>query len=99
MLFMVVERFEDGDMAPVYRRLAERGRMLPDGVRYVASWVAADFSACWQVMECEDPAQLDVWMTVWAGAGVRFENVIPVLTSEDARAAWAARAESGQREM
>ena len=91
MLFMVVERFEDGDMAPVYRRLAERGRMLPDGVRYVTSWVAADFSACWQVMECEDPAQLDDWMTNWAGAGVTFESVVPVLTSEAARAAWAAR--------
>jgi len=46
MLFMVLERFAGNDMAPVYARLAERARMLPDGVRYVASWVAADFSTC-----------------------------------------------------
>ena len=91
MHFMVVERFAGSDMAPVYRRFAERGRMLPEGVRYVSSWVAADFSTCWQVMECEQAAQLDAWMASWAGAGVTFESVVPVLTSDAARAAWAAR--------
>lgn len=91
MLFMVVERFANDDMGPAYRRLAERGRMLPDGVRYVTSWIAEDFSTCWQVMECDEPAQLDAWMAEWAGTGVRFERVVPVMTSDEARAAWAAR--------
>jgi len=91
MLFMVLERFAGKGMGPVYRRLAERGRMVPEGVRYVSSWIAADFSTCWQVMECADAAQLDAWMTEWAGAGVSFENVVPVLTSDEARAAWTAR--------
>ena len=88
MHFMVVERFAGSDMGPVYRRLAERGRMLPDGVRYVTSWVAADFSACWQVMECDDPALLDDWRAAWAGTGVSFEPPVPVVTSDAARAAW-----------
>ncbi len=88
MLFMVVEKFTGNDMAPVYRRLGERGRMLPEGVRYVTSWVAADFSTCWQVMECDDRARLDKWMANWAGAGVTFEATIPVVTSDEARAAW-----------
>ena len=91
MLFMVVERFEGNDMAPVYRRLAERGRMLPDELGYVTSWVAADFSTCWQVMECEDAALIETWMAQWDGTGVRFEAVVPVVTSDAARAAWAGR--------
>jgi hypothetical protein len=92
MLFMVIERFEGRDMGPVYRRLAERGRMLPDGVRYVTSWVAADSSTCWQVMECDERALLDRWMANWDGTGVTFEAVVPVVTSAEARAAWEAQA-------
>ena len=85
---MVIERFEGGDMGPAYRRLAERGRMLPDGLAYVASWVAADFSTCWQVMACDDRALIDRWMADWQGAGITFEAVVPVMTSDEARAAW-----------
>ena len=92
MLFMVVERFAGGDMAPVYRRLAERGRMLPEGLGYVTSWVAGDFSTCWQVMACEDPALLEQWMENWRGAGITFEAVVPVMSSAEARAIWDARA-------
>lgn len=91
MLFMVVERFAGNDMGPVYRRLAERGRMLPAGVRYVTSWVAADFSTCWQVMECDDRVLLDHWMANWEGTGVSFEAVMPVVTSAEARAIWEGR--------
>ena len=88
MLFMVLERFAGNDMGPVYRRLAERGRMVPEGVRYVSSWISADFSTCWQVMECDDAAQLEPWMARWRDAGVTFEAVVPVMTSDAARQAW-----------
>jgi hypothetical protein len=54
MLFMVIERFRDNDMAPVYRRLAERGRGLPEGLRFVDSWVEAGFGRCFQLMDCDD---------------------------------------------
>jgi hypothetical protein len=88
MLFMVVEKFAGNDMSGVYRKLAESGRMLPDGVRYVTSWVAADFSTCWQVMECDARSGLDAWMANWNDAGVVFELVIPVVTSDEAREFW-----------
>jgi Protein of unknown function (DUF3303) len=92
MLYMVLEHFRDGDPAPVYRRFRERGRMAPEGVRYVASWVTADLRRCFQVMECDDPALLEQWMARWRDL-VEFE-VAPVITSAEAAAAVAPQAES-----
>lgn len=82
---MVIEHFRDGDPAPVYRRFRERGRLMPDGVRYVNSWVTADLARCYQVMECDDRALLDAWVASWKDL-VEFE-VIPVITSPQALAA------------
>jgi hypothetical protein len=84
MLFMIVESFKDNDMLPVYRRLQEGGRMLPDGLRYVDSWVAANFGACFQLMETDDLRLLQQWVLSWRGLGVTFE-IVPVLTSQQTR--------------
>ncbi len=65
MLWMIVEHFRNGDAVPVYRRFREKGRMAPDGLRYVASWVSDDFTTCWQLMEGDDRTQLDAWMANW----------------------------------
>jgi hypothetical protein len=89
MLYMIVEHFRDGDAVPVYRRFRERGRMAPDGLRYVASWVTEDYRRCFQVMECDDPALLEQWMSNWRDL-TEFD-VIPVNTSADAAAAIAPR--------
>ena len=89
MLFMIVERFKNGDAVPVYRRFRDSGRMAPDGLTYVSSWVTADLSTCFQLMEAPDRALLDPWMRNWADLA-DFE-VIPVMTSADAQAAVAAR--------
>jgi hypothetical protein len=85
MLFMVVERFRTPGAVEVYRRARERGRMLPDGVRYVSSWVDLDFARCFQLMEADDAGALDPWIAQWRDL-VEFE-VIPVRTSADASAA------------
>ncbi|MDQ3920492.1 MAG: DUF3303 domain-containing protein [Acidobacteriota bacterium] len=82
MLFMVIERFRGGDAAPVYRRYRERGRMMPEGLKYVESWVETDFGRCFQLMECEDARLLREWAARWEDL-VEFE-VIPVLTSKEA---------------
>ena len=82
MLYMVVERFKGGDAVHVYRRFAERGRMTPDGLRYVASWVDTDHARCFQVMETDQPQLLERWMDSWRDL-VDFE-VIPVVTSAEA---------------
>ena len=84
MLYMIVEHFRDNAI-PIYRRFRERGRMAPDGLRYVASWVTEDYRRCFQVMECDDPALLEQWMSNWRDL-TEFE-VIPVNTSADAAAA------------
>ena len=80
---MIIETFREG-ATPVYRRARERGRLMPNGIAYRGSWVTADLRRCFQIMECEDPALLDQWMTNWRDL-VDFE-VVPVVTSEQAAA-------------
>lgn len=79
MLFMVIERFKDRDPSPIYSRLRERGRMLPDGLRYVDSWVEANFDRCFQLVEAEDAMALQRWILQWRDL-VEFE-VVPVTQS------------------
>lgn len=76
MLFMVIEQFRDGRARPVYERFRERGRLAPEGVDYVNSWVTADLTQCYQVMRIDDRALLDQWITAWSDL-VDFE-LIPV---------------------
>jgi Protein of unknown function (DUF3303) len=84
MRYMIVEHFRDGDPRPVYARFHARGRMMPDGVHYVDSWVSDDLGRCYQLMECDDRSLLDAWMAAW-GDLVTFE-VHPVISSADAKA-------------
>ena len=86
---MIIERFRDGDPLPVYRRLRDRGRLAPDGLTYVASWVSQDLRCCYQVMECADRRLLDSWMSAWSDL-VDFD-VVPVVTSAEAASAVADR--------
>jgi hypothetical protein len=85
MLFMVIEHFRDNDMVPVYQRLRQRGRSLPDGLEYVDSWVTADFSRCFQLMRCDDLRLIQAWILEWRGSGVTFE-IVPVAASVETRA-------------
>ncbi len=87
MLFMVIERFRSGRAPDVYRRFRDRGRMAPEGVRYVSSWVDLGFQRCFQVMEAKDEALLREWTRHWEDL-VEFD-IVPVLTSEEAAAAMA----------
>jgi hypothetical protein len=82
MLFMVIERFKNRDAKAVYRRFRDQGRMAPDGVAYVESWVEANFDRCFQLMECDDVQLLQHWATHWQDL-VDFEFV-PVLRSKEA---------------
>src|SRR5215210_1849756 len=84
MLFMVIERFRDDDMIPVYRRVSDAGRMLPGGLKYVDSWVEPNFSRCFQLMECDDLRLLQQWILQWRGSGTSFE-IVPVVTSAETR--------------
>jgi hypothetical protein len=81
--YMVVEQFTSGPL-PVYQRARERGRMLPDGLVYVDSWIDERLDRCFQLMETDDPALLDQWIAAWDDVA-HFE-VVPVISSADAAA-------------
>ena len=84
MLFMVIERFEGNDMVPIYQRLRDAGRMLPDGLEYVDSWVEPNFGRCFQLMRCDDLRLFQQWTLAWRGSGATFE-IVPVVPSKDTR--------------
>jgi hypothetical protein len=83
LLYMVIERFTLG-APPVYERAAELGRRLPDGLRYVDSWVDDRLERCFQLMETDDPRLFDEWIARWADLA-EFE-IVPVITSAEAAA-------------
>jgi hypothetical protein len=83
LLYMVIERFTRG-APPVYERAAELGRRLPDGLRYVDSWVDDRLERCFQLMETDDPRLFDEWIDRWADLA-EFE-IVPVITSAEAAA-------------
>ena len=82
MLYMIIEHFKNHDAVSVYRRFRAEGRLAPEGLTYVASWVDIRLQRCFQVMETEDRSLLDQWMANWNDL-VEFQ-VIPVLTSAEA---------------
>ncbi len=84
MLFMVIETFKDNDMIPIYQRVRDEGRMFPDGLKYIDSWVEPNFARCFQLMECDDLTKIQEWILKWRGFGVSFE-IVPVVSSKDTR--------------
>lgn len=82
MRYMVIEHFHDADPVPIYRRFRDKGRMMPEGLTYVASWVELGFGRCFQVMECDDPALLQQWLLNWRDLA-EFE-IVPVVTGQEA---------------
>jgi hypothetical protein len=82
MLYMIIERFKNNDPVPVYRRFRDRGRLAPDGLIYISSWVDEQMQRCYQLMETENRELIDRWMTNRSDL-VEFE-VYPVITSQEA---------------
>jgi hypothetical protein len=84
MLFMVIEHFKDQDMLPAYKKLREQGRTLPDGLKYIDSWIEPNFARCFQLMESNDLRLLQEWVLGWRGSGATFE-IVPVVSSRETR--------------
>jgi hypothetical protein len=82
--YLIVERFKNGNPVPVYERFRARGRLAPEGLRYVESWVTEDLRQCYQIMECDDPQLLRTWIAAWEDL-VDFE-VHRVISSSEAAA-------------
>jgi hypothetical protein len=81
MMFMVIETFRNQDGKAVYERLRERGRQMPDGLKFVNSWVSADLTRCFQLMEAEDVSQFQRWVAEWQDL-MAFE-IVPVVQSRE----------------
>lgn len=88
MQYLVIEHFRNGDPEPVYRRFRERGRMMPEGLVYVGSWITDDLAHCYQVMDSPERRLLDEWISHWSDL-MDFE-VHPVLTSAEVQSRMAA---------
>ena len=80
---MIIERFHPGKVKDMYRRFADKGRMLPPGVTFINSWINASVTVCYQVMEAESPERLQLWVDKWKDL-VDFE-IIPVISSAEAK--------------
>jgi hypothetical protein len=81
MLYMVIERFKDAPA--IYRRLREKGRMMPQGLEYVSSWIDVDLKTCWQVMRAQDDSLFQTWIDNWKDLA-DFE-IVQVRTSAEVR--------------
>ena len=81
MLYMVIERFRDAPA--IYQRLREKGRMMPEGLEYVSSWIDVDLKTCWQLMRTDNESLLQAWTDSWKDL-MDFE-IVPVRTSAEVR--------------
>ena len=91
MLFMVIERFRNRDARAVYSRFRDKGRMAPEGLVYVGSWIEANFDRCFQLMECDDASLLQEWILSWSDLA-DFE-IVPVVPSAETSATVARKLE------
>lgn len=83
MLYMITERFKPGKVRELYERFASKGRLLPEGLHYVNSWVNAEMTTCWQLMETDDRGLLNKWISYWQDLA-DFE-VATLISSAEAR--------------
>ncbi len=81
MLFMVVEDFRNRDRKAIYRRFRDKGRMAPEGLQFVNSWMTADMSRCFQLMETDDVTLFQKWVAEWCDIG-EYE-IVPVVTGKE----------------
>jgi hypothetical protein len=84
VLFMIIERFEDRDPLPVYKRVRDGGVTFPDGLTYLNSWIEPNFDRCFQLMECDDLRLLQQWILNCRDFGMSFE-IVPVVPSKETR--------------
>ena len=83
MQYMIIEKFHPGKVKDMYRRFTEKGRMMPEGVSYINSWINESITVCYQLMESESLEKLQQWIDQWKDL-VDFE-VVPVISSAEAK--------------
>ena len=85
MLFMVIERFKDRNPGADLRPTEDQGRSMPEGLKYIESWIEVNFERCFQLMECDDAAAPPAWILQWRGHLMEFGEIVPVSPSKVVR--------------
>lgn len=80
---MIIEHFKAGKTKEIYQRLEEKGRTMPEGLKYVDSWISASLDRCFQIVQCEDPALFQKWILEWEDLA-QFE-IIPIISSAETK--------------
>ena len=80
---MIIERFRQGKVKELYKRFDEKGRMMPDGLGYINSWIDENITVCYQIMQTESIEKIYEWISHWNDLA-DFE-VISVITSAQAK--------------
>lgn len=83
MLYMIIEKFHSGKVKDIYKRFDEKGRLMPEGLSYINSWIDEQISTCFQVMETDNRDKIHDWISHWSDLA-DFE-IIPVVTSAQAK--------------
>jgi hypothetical protein len=83
MLYLIIEKFKTDKVKEIYQRVEEKGRLLPEGLIYINSWITKDLFVCYQIMETDDYEKLQQWMNSWMDL-INFE-IIPVVNSNEAK--------------
>jgi len=83
MLYMIIEKFRNGKVKEIYRRVEEKGRLMPGGLNYINSWINEEVTICYQVMETDSVEKLHEWISHWNDLA-DFE-IVPVITSQQAK--------------
>ena len=81
MLYMIIEHFKEGAAQEIYQRFRKSGRMMPEGLEYISSWIDLDFKICCQLMQTDDFALFDQWIASWRDL-IDFQ-IVPVRTSAE----------------
>lgn len=83
MKYMIIEKFKEGKVKEVYKRFEEKGRLMPEGLHFINSWITEDVTTCYQVMETDDVTKLHEWVKNWNDlVEIQF---IPVINSQQAK--------------
>lgn len=81
--YMIIEHFHPQKVKALYQRFEKKGRMLPDGVIYINSWIDENVETCYQLMESESLEKLEEWVSYWEDLA-DFE-IVPIISSEEAK--------------
>ena len=64
MQYIIIEKFHEGKIKALYQRFDEKGRMLPEGVIYINSWINEPVTVCYQLMESSSEEKLKQWINL-----------------------------------